>query len=99
MRLLNVLPILLMASTWVVAQQGAPPAQDPNAPLDTVLAGWEKALLSLRSLYAECERTTLDKVFQTTEVFKGSAKYLKAPAPGQGSRASLELYKQSAQGK
>jgi TIGR03009 family protein len=98
MRVVNVLLILLLASTLVAAQQGAQPAQDSSAQLDSVLAGWEKTLTSLRSLYAECERTTMDKVFQTTEVFKGSVKYLKAPGPGQGSRASLELYKKTAQG-
>jgi TIGR03009 family protein len=98
MRALFVLPALLLASTLVAAQQGAAPAQDPNAQLDLVLMGWEKTLTSLRSLHVECQRTTVDKVFRTTEVFKGSAKYLKTPGPGQGSRASLELYKLTAQG-
>jgi TIGR03009 family protein len=99
MRALFVLPALLLTSAFVAAQQGAPPAQDPNAPqLDAVLAGWEKTFASIRSLQADCQRVTLDKVFQSREVMKGTAKYLKAPGPGQGSRASLELYKQTAQG-
>jgi TIGR03009 family protein len=55
-------------------------------------------LSSVRSLQAECQRTALDKTFQSTEIFKGTAKYLKAVGAGQGSRASLELYKQTAQG-
>jgi TIGR03009 family protein len=98
MRSLFVLTSLFFASTLVMAQQGAP-AQDANsAQVDAVLAGWESSLTSLRSLYAECERTTIDKTFQTKEIFKGSAKYLKSPGPGQGSRASLELYKQPSQG-
>lgn len=92
MRALFALPTLLLTGTLLLAQQGTPPAQDPNAQLDSVLDAWEKSLTSLRSMYAVCQRTTLDKVFQTKEVFKGSAKYMKAP-PGQGSRASLELVK------
>ena len=85
MRALFALPALLTASAFVAAQQGAPPAQNPNDPqLDVVLAGWEKTFTSIRSLQADCQRTTLDKVFQTREVFRGTAKYLKAPGPGQG---------------
>src|SRR6266576_3090537 len=97
MRSLFILPALLLTSTFVAAQQGtSPPVQDANSPpLDDVLAGWEKSLTGLRTLYAECQRTTLDKVFNTKEVFRGSAKFLKSPAPGQGSRASLELYKET----
>ncbi len=81
----------------------APPPAPPGSPtaipqLDDVLAGWERTFTNLRSLHAECNRTTVDKTFNTTEVFKGTAKYLKSPGPGQGSRASLELFKQTAQG-
>src|SRR5438094_729533 len=100
MRSMLVLPALLIVSTFVAAQQGAssqvPGSTDPQ--LDEVLAGWEKTLSGLRSLYAECQRTTLGKVFNTREVFRGSAKYLKSPGPGQGSRASLELYKDTEKG-
>jgi TIGR03009 family protein len=98
MRALYVLAAFLMASALVLAQQGAAPVPNSSAELDAVLAGWEKTLTSIRSLHAECQRTTMDKVFQTKEVFKGSAKYVKAPGPGQGSRASLELYKLTPQG-
>ena len=51
MRWLFVVTGLLLASTLVGAQQG----QDPNAAqqLDAVLAGWEKSLTGLQSLYAE----------------------------------------------
>src|SRR5947209_6731802 len=98
MRALFALLTMLLASALGMAQQGTPPASNGNAPtLDEVLLGWEKSLSSLKSLYAVCQRTTMDKVFQTKEVFKGSAKYVKA-APGQGSRASLELYKVTPQG-
>jgi len=98
MRAVFFLPALLIIGTWAIAQTPAQPTKDPNAQLDEILFGWEKTLTGLHSLQAECERTTVDKVFQTKEVFKGSAKYLKSPGLGQGSRASLELYKQTPQG-
>ena len=97
MRAFSLLAILAMAATAALAQQAAPQAVNPGQ-VDAVLDGWERSLTSLRSLYADCERTTLDKVFQTREVFKGTAKYLKALAPGQGSRASLDLHKWTAKG-
>jgi TIGR03009 family protein len=97
MRARLILPALLWTTAWVSAQQ-TPPVTDANAQLDAVLAGWEKTMTSIRSLQAECERTTVDKVFGTQEVFRGSAKYLKGPGAGQGSRASLELYKLTPQG-
>jgi TIGR03009 family protein len=99
MRVMFVLATLAAASTVTLAQQGAPPVQAVNpGQLDPVLDGWERSLTTLRSLYADCEHTTQDKVFQTREVFKGTAKYLKAPGPGQGSRASLELHKLTPKG-
>jgi TIGR03009 family protein len=70
-----------------------PPAQAQSDPrLDALLAHWEKAMTGVQSLHAKCVRTKLNKTFDTTEVFEGSAKYLRA-APGQTSRASLELFK------
>src|SRR5262245_15421645 len=77
-------------------QAGAP---DPNAAkLDEVLNGWEGAMAAMQSRAADCERRTDDKVFATTEVFKGKVRYVKSPGQGQGARASLELFKQTAQG-
>jgi TIGR03009 family protein len=99
MRALSVLPVLLMTSAWVLAQQAPPPPPAAGATqLDAVLAGWEQTMSSVRSLQADCQRTELNKTFQSTEIFKGTAKYLKAAGAGQGSRASLELYKQTPQG-
>jgi len=98
MRTLFFLPALLIASTFVFAQQNPPPTKDPNAQLDKVLIGWEKAITGLQTFQAECQRTTLDRVFQTKEIFKGTAKYLKSSGPGEEGRASLELYKQTSQG-
>ncbi len=98
MRALFIVASLALTGAVTMAQQ-APPAQSVNpGQLDVVLEGWERSLTSLRTLYAECQRTTQDKVFQTREIFKGRAQYLKAPGPGQGSRASLELHKLTAQG-
>src|SRR5579863_3564732 len=99
MRALFVLATLAGAGTVTLAQQGAPPVPTVNpGQLDMVLDGWERSLGSLRSLYADCERTEQDKTFQTRKVFRGTAKYLKAPGPGQGSRASLEMHQVTPQG-
>lgn len=93
----------LLASTLVCMAIGstataqAPPASPPVASdprLDVVLGNWEKAMTGVESLHATCVRTKLDKTFQTTEVFEGSAKYLRA-SPGQTSRAALELFKKN----
>jgi TIGR03009 family protein len=92
MRVLS-LPAIFLASTLVLAQPGAGTPQ-----LDEVLTSWERSLTALQSLQADCQRTELDKVFQTKEVFKGTARYMKASSPGQGSRASLELFKMTPKG-
>src|SRR5438034_11483341 len=97
MRALFALPAFFMASALVLAQQPPPVQNSGGFQLDDVLSGWEKTFSNLQSLQADCKRTTVDKVFNSTEVFKGVAKYRKAP--GQfGSQASLELYKQTPQG-
>lgn len=91
-------PALLFLSAFAFAQQD-PPAQDPNAAkLDEVLNNWEKAMTSVQSIQVGCTRITLDKTFNNKETFKGMAKYLKSGLPGQGSRASLELYKDTDKG-
>jgi len=70
----------------------APPAADPR--LEIVLSNWEKAMLGVQTLSAEVKRTKLDKTFQTTELFEGTAHYMRGGA-GQMSRASLELFKKN----
>lgn len=71
----------------------------PNADkLDAVLANWEKAMSEIHSMIAVCSRVTVDKVFQSTEVFEGTAKFVKSQKPGQGSRALLELHKKDQAG-
>src|SRR5262245_8410324 len=80
---------LVLIATLAPAQQPQRPAQEP---VDIVLSNWEKAMLSVQSLSAEVKRTKLDKTYQTTELFEGTAHYLRGAA-GQTSRASLELFK------
>ncbi len=87
------LPALLFAAGVALTQQPSNPAPvDPR--LEAVLINWEKAMTNVQSLTAEVHRTKLDKVYQTTEVFDGSASYLRGAA-GQTSRASLELFKKN----
>ncbi len=88
------LSVLVVIATLAPAQQpiNPPPPVDPR--LDAVLLNWEKAMLNVQSLTAEVKRTKLDKTYQTTELFEGTANYLRG-APGQTSRASLELFKKN----
>lgn len=63
------------------------PVQQPQQPaaalnpatnrLDALLLQWEQQMRSLQTLEAACTRTTLDKVIGNTEVFEGTAKYMK----------------------
>jgi TIGR03009 family protein len=79
---LTVAGVLLLGGT-VPAQQ--PPAQQPAAPaldpahnrLDALLMQWEKEMAAVQTLYCNCTRTTVDKVFQVSEVFEGAAQYMK----------------------
>jgi TIGR03009 family protein len=75
------LAALFLVGTAVPAQQttlAAPAALDPvKNPLDAILVNWEKAMSGIKQLTAGMTRTTLDKTFQTKDVFEGTAKYLK----------------------
>jgi TIGR03009 family protein len=89
---------LLLSSFALFGQQlpdrPAPPPLDPaNNKLDEVLVNWEKAMAGVQSLHVDIVRTKLFKNFQSRDVFKGFAKFLKSNQPGQSSRASLELHK------
>jgi TIGR03009 family protein len=81
----------------LVLAQSAPPPGVPasNGQLDVILANWEKAMTDMRSMAAILSRTTIDKVFQSSEVFEGTAKFVKGQQPGQGARASLDLKKKN----
>jgi TIGR03009 family protein len=81
------LACLLLGST-LHAQQAPPAAQNPPtaqpngaqpnaAQLDTLLQRWEQEMKRIETLSAELNRTTVDKVYQGTEVFTGTAKYMK----------------------
>jgi TIGR03009 family protein len=61
----------------VVAPAG--PALDPqNNPLDRYLLQWEKEMMSVEALVASnISRTDVNLTFQKTDVYVGSAKYLK----------------------
>jgi TIGR03009 family protein len=85
------LSTMLLMSAVLLAQQQA---QGPADKLDQLLANWEKTMTGVQSLLAlDIKRTSTDKVFQTTEVFEGWAKFLKSGQAGQTSRASLEMKK------
>jgi TIGR03009 family protein len=85
---------LVLGNTVLLAQT-PPPAADPSqGKLDEVLLQWEKAMNKVASLHAVCKRITLDKTYQTTERFKGYAKYVKAGGAQQPSRAALYLEKE-----
>lgn len=73
----------LLLGTTVQAQQPPqaaqnPPAAQPNADqLDMLLQRWEQEMKRIETLSAELNRTTVDKVYQGTEIFNGTAKYMK----------------------
>src|SRR5262249_36248302 len=78
----------LLFGASLLAQQ--PPAQVPPAPaqaptINDILRNWERAMTGISTLVAQCNRTTIDKTWQRTEVYEGQAKFLKP------NRASLEM--------
>lgn len=74
----------LLAGSTLAAQ---PPAQQPpqnptaldpaNNRLDAALLEWEKAMKKVETLYAELTRTSVNQTFRSTEVFDGSARYMR----------------------
>lgn len=86
----------LLVSGMVFAQNAPLPSASPQSnQLDVVLANWERAMAEMQSMVAVLSRTTIDKVFQSNEVFEGTAKFVKGQKPGQGANASLELKKKN----
>ncbi len=90
-RWLTLTALLLMAA-GLHAQQSAPPSAgglqirpapsaavlDPaHSRLDAVLKEWEEHMKRVETLSALCTRTTVDKVLKDTEVFEGTAQYIK----------------------
>jgi TIGR03009 family protein len=71
---------LLLAAPVLPAQSttlGAAPALDPRNPLDGVLLQWQEAIGKIDTLAAQLTRTTVEKAFQSSEVFEGYARYKK----------------------
>src|SRR4051794_31863084 len=94
--------ILFVTAPTLLAQQ--PPRQvDPPRPvtapalnvppadpkLDTLLAEWDERMKAIKAIDATVTRTEIDAVTKTTEVFEGSAKFLRPD------RADLYLKKKS----
>ncbi|GIW79088.1 MAG: hypothetical protein KatS3mg105_0895 [Gemmatales bacterium] len=75
-------------TAWLVftAAAQAQPAQEK---LDRLLQQWEAKMTAVQTLKARCIRTTVDKVFETTDVYEGEALYMKP------NMASLEMYKRN----
>jgi len=89
-----VLTGLLLAAALAAAPTGTPPAVLPFDPTknneDWLLAKWEEAMTKVDGLVADCEFTSIDKVFNAKDVYVGTAKYLRDKV---ATMASLELYK------
>src|SRR5438270_2890338 len=80
---------LLLAAAAAQAQPQSPITTGPAQPaplaafdpahnrLDALLLRWEREIGAIKSLEAQCVRTTKDKTFGDTDVFEGYAKYMK----------------------
>jgi TIGR03009 family protein len=89
--LLLLVPMQLHAQPQAAPPPGAPaaasngavpgaasPALDPaHNRLDSLLLRWEEEMKKVQTLEAQCVRITKDKTFQDTDVFEGTAKYMK----------------------
>jgi TIGR03009 family protein len=85
---------VLLAGVGALAQQEVPPAAEGQDPVLAVLQRWEKELGAVQSLTAQVERTDVNKTFRFTEVYMGTAKYLKLEIGGRVQNlASLEMTK------
>jgi TIGR03009 family protein len=65
-------------------QQQAPATPPPSAaldpahnPLDALLVRWEERMTQVQTIIAHCTRTSVDKTFNTADVYEGAAKYMK----------------------
>lgn len=73
----------LLVAPLALAQQpsAAPPAAPPAAAvpsrLDTLLVRWEQEMKSIQTLAAQCNRIETDKVNGSSEIYVGSAKYMR----------------------
>jgi TIGR03009 family protein len=85
---------LFATTSLLMGQSAGTPAPDPfdpsKFPEDWLVAKWEETMSKVDSLVADCEITSIDKVFNTKDVYSGKAKYLRTKAATMG---SLELFK------
>jgi TIGR03009 family protein len=79
----------LLTGTTLKAQQSEVLTGRSGAELGRILKNWEAAMKNIKSLSARLSRRTVDKVFQSTEEFIGTAKYMRP------NLARLELYKKN----
>src|SRR5437588_814270 len=75
---------LLLAGTFLLAQQAPQVNQVPQAPqqpldpkLEAALANWEKAMAAITTFHIDCSRLKVDKAWNTTDVYEGVARYQK----------------------
>ncbi len=70
---------LLVGLSPASAQQRTTGQQAPqdDRMLNAVLARWEHAMKNVKTLETTIRRTSIDKVFNTKEVYRGYARYLK----------------------
>jgi TIGR03009 family protein len=76
------LSVVLLANWTLCAQQTSTGTNGTltgavKVGLDDILARWERSMKAVNGLTATLTRTTLQKTFQATEVFEGTAKYMK----------------------
>jgi TIGR03009 family protein len=85
---------ILLGGVGVLAQQEVPPAGERQDLVTAVLQRWEKELSAVQGLSAQCVRTDVNKTFRLTEVYIGTAKYMKLEVGGRVQNlASLEMTK------
>jgi TIGR03009 family protein len=68
--------VLLAASAGRAQQAPAAPAANPNR-LDLLLLSWERQMTGIQTIVAQCTRISTDKTFQVTDIYEGTAKYMK----------------------
>lgn len=80
---------LVLTAGTLPAQQPPPVTAPPAAPgrLDALLQRWEREMMSLQTLVAQCNRTTIDKTYGKPQTFAGTAEY-KRP-----NQAHLKMFK------
>ena len=82
--------ILTILPAFALTQQPAQPGANEQQMLGVVLKSWEDAMGKLDSFSATCTRTAEDKTFGGTDVYTGTAKFLRS-GPKQPTRALLEM--------